>query len=133
MKRSGARKSTTSWIEALKILLRYEPVDESLIASVLERDESTLALLYFHLHFCLIRKSAEWIQGLWETVNERYPGSMIRKDSYVPLAQLGKPLAEARLTLISSCGVHARSDRPLDVCHPFGRIPVPPRALAIAP
>jgi hypothetical protein len=53
--------------------LRYEPVDESLIASVLERDESTLALLYFHLHFCLIRKSAEWIQGLWETVNERYP------------------------------------------------------------
>jgi len=73
MKRSGARKSTTSWIEALKILLRYEPVDESLIASVLERDESTLALLDFHLHFCLIRKSAEWIQGLWETVNERYP------------------------------------------------------------
>ena len=32
--------------------------------------------------------------GLWETINERYPGSMIRKDSYVPLAQLGKPLAE---------------------------------------
>jgi D-proline reductase (dithiol) PrdB len=58
--------------------------------------------------------------GLWETINERYPGSMIRKDSYVPLAQLGKPLAEARLTLISSCGVHARNDRPLDVCHPFG-------------
>jgi len=40
---------------------------------LLERDESTLALLDFHLHFCLIRKSAEWIQGLWETVNERYP------------------------------------------------------------
>ena len=115
MKRSGARKSTTSWIEAVKVLLRYEPVDESLIASVLERDESTQALLYFHLHFCLIRKSAEWIQGLWETVNERYPVSMIRKDRYVPLAQLGKPLAEARLTLISSCGVHARSDRPLAV------------------
>jgi D-proline reductase (dithiol) PrdB len=38
----------------------------------------------------------------------------------VPLPQLGKPLAEARLTLISSCGVHARSDRPLDVCHLFG-------------
>ena len=46
------------------------------------------------MHFCLIRKSREWIQGLWETINERYPGSMIRKDSYVPLAQLGKPLAE---------------------------------------
>jgi D-proline reductase (dithiol) PrdB len=58
--------------------------------------------------------------GLWETINGRYPGSMIRKDSYVRLARLGKPLAEARLTLISSCGVHARNDHPLDVCHPFG-------------
>jgi D-proline reductase (dithiol) PrdB len=58
--------------------------------------------------------------GLWKTINERYPGSMIRKDSYVPLARLRKPLPEARLTLISSCGVHARSDRPLDVCHPLG-------------
>jgi hypothetical protein len=38
----------------------------------------------------------------------------------VPLAQLRKPLAEARRTLISSGGVHARNDRPLDVCHPFG-------------
>jgi len=55
------------------------------------------------------------------------------KGRYVPLARLGKPLAEARLTLISSCGEHARSDRPLDVCHPFGRIPVPSRALALAP
>jgi len=45
---------------------------------------------------------------------------MIRKDSYVPLAQLGKPLTEARLAVISSCGVHARNDRPLDVCHPSG-------------
>ena len=58
--------------------------------------------------------------GLRETINERYPSSMIRRDSYVPLAQLRKPLAEARLTLISSCGVHARSDRQFCVCHPFG-------------
>jgi len=58
--------------------------------------------------------------GLWETINERYPGSMIDKDSFVPLARLQKPLSEARLTLISSCGVHAKSDPPLDVCHPFG-------------
>jgi hypothetical protein len=27
----------------------------------LQQDESTLALLYFHLHFYLIRKSGEWI------------------------------------------------------------------------
>ena len=58
--------------------------------------------------------------GLWHTINERYPGSMIEKDSFVPLAEVRKPLSEARLALISSCGVHARSDRPLDVCHPFG-------------
>jgi hypothetical protein len=57
----GRKEIDKSWTEALKILLRYEPVDENLIANVLERDESTLALLYFHLHFYLIRKSGEWI------------------------------------------------------------------------
>ena len=58
--------------------------------------------------------------GLWHTINERYPGSMIRKERFVLQAHLIKPLAEARLTLISSCGVHSKADRPLDVCHPFG-------------
>src|SRR5580704_3026508 len=58
--------------------------------------------------------------GLWHTINERYPGSMIDKADFVPLAELRKPLSEARLTLISSCGVHSKSDPPLDVCHPFG-------------
>ena len=58
--------------------------------------------------------------GLWRTINERYPGSMIRKESFVPQARLTKPLAESRLALISSCGVHLKADRPLDVCHPFG-------------
>ena len=58
--------------------------------------------------------------GLWRTINERYPGSMIEKGSFVPLAELRTPLSEVRLTLISSCGVHAKSDPPLDVCHPFG-------------
>jgi D-proline reductase (dithiol) PrdB len=58
--------------------------------------------------------------GLWHTINERYPGSMIEKTDLVPLAELRKPLSESRLTLISSCGVHAKSDPPLDVCHPFG-------------
>jgi hypothetical protein len=42
--------------------------------------------------------------GLWQTINERYPGSMIRKESYVRRARLAKPLAECRLTLASSCG-----------------------------
>jgi D-proline reductase (dithiol) PrdB len=58
--------------------------------------------------------------GLWQTINERYPGSMIRKESFVSQASLSKPLAESRLTLISSCGVHCKTDPPLDVCHPFG-------------
>jgi D-proline reductase (dithiol) PrdB len=58
--------------------------------------------------------------GLWQTINERYPGSMIRKESFVPQARLAKPLAASRLTLVSSCGVHLKTDKPLDVCHPFG-------------
>jgi D-proline reductase (dithiol) PrdB len=58
--------------------------------------------------------------GLWHTINARYPGSMITKDTYVPLAPLTKPLDQARLVMISSCGVHRKIDRPLDVCHPFG-------------
>ncbi|MEO6326617.1 MAG: glycine/sarcosine/betaine reductase selenoprotein B family protein [Thermoanaerobaculia bacterium] len=58
--------------------------------------------------------------GLWGTINERYPGSMITKESAVPLARLRKPLSESRLTMISSCGVHLKSEPPLDVCHPFG-------------
>jgi D-proline reductase (dithiol) PrdB len=57
---------------------------------------------------------------LWHTINERYPGSMIRKESFVPQARLGKQLAASRLTLVSSCGVHLKTDQPLDVCHPFG-------------
>jgi D-proline reductase (dithiol) PrdB len=58
--------------------------------------------------------------GLWHTINERYPGSMVRKESFVPQARLGKPMAASRLTLVSSCGVHLKTDQPLDVCHPFG-------------
>jgi len=58
--------------------------------------------------------------GLWQTINERYPGSMIRKESYVGQARLAKPLTECRLTLVSSCGVHLKTEKPLDVCHPFG-------------
>ena len=58
--------------------------------------------------------------GLWHVINERYPGSMIRKSESVPLAKLTKPLQECLLTLISSCGVHLKTDRPMDVCHPLG-------------
>lgn len=57
----GRREIDKSWIEAVKILLKYEPADGELIDTVMQQDESTLALLYFHLHFYLIRKSGEWI------------------------------------------------------------------------
>ncbi len=67
------------------------------------------------------RQTAQQLRpGLWQTINERYPGSMIRKEDAVPLAPLKVPLAAARLTLVSSCGVHLKSEPSLDVCHPFG-------------
>ncbi len=58
--------------------------------------------------------------GLWETVNERYPGSMIRKTDRVPLAPLRKALREARVTFVSSAGVQPRGTLPFDVAHPAG-------------
>ncbi len=57
----GKSEIDKSWIQAIKILLRFEPVDLPFIETVLTQDDSTLALLYFHLHFHLIRKSGEWI------------------------------------------------------------------------
>ena len=57
----GRKEIDKSWIEASKILLKYAPVDQDMIGSVMSAEESTLALLYFHLHFYLIRKSGEWI------------------------------------------------------------------------
>ncbi len=58
--------------------------------------------------------------GLWETVNERYPGSMITKDDVVPLAPLRTPLTQARLTFVSTAGVQPRGTLPFDVVHPVG-------------
>jgi D-proline reductase (dithiol) PrdB len=58
--------------------------------------------------------------GLWATVNERYPGSMISKSGLVPLAHLRKPLAEARLAFVSSAGVQPGGTMPFDVVHPVG-------------
>lgn len=58
--------------------------------------------------------------GLWETVNERYPGSMITKEDYVPLAKLEKPLSESRLTFVSTAGVQPKGTLPFDTVHPIG-------------
>ncbi len=58
--------------------------------------------------------------GLWETVNERYPGSMITKNDAVPLAPLRVPLERARLTFVSTSGVQPKGTLPFDVVHPIG-------------
>jgi D-proline reductase (dithiol) PrdB len=58
--------------------------------------------------------------GLWWTINERYPGSMISKSDFVTLARLAKPLKECSVCFVSSCGVHLKRDRPMDVAHPLG-------------
>ncbi len=50
-------------------------------------------------------KAGQLRTGLWDTVNERYPGSMITKDDVVPLAPLRTPLSQARLTFVSTAGV----------------------------
>jgi len=57
----GRQEIDKSWIEAIKVLLHDGPVDENTINRVMSAEESTLALLYFHLHFYFIRKSGEWI------------------------------------------------------------------------
>ncbi len=58
--------------------------------------------------------------GLWATVNERYPGSMLSKDDLVPLAKLKKPIGESRLTFVSTAGVQLRNSLPFDTSHPVG-------------
>lgn len=58
--------------------------------------------------------------GLWETINERYPGSMITKTDSVPLARLRKFLSETRLTFVSSAGIQPKGTMPFDVVHPVG-------------
>ena len=58
--------------------------------------------------------------GLWDTVNERYPGSMIHKDDVVPLAPLRKPLSECRLAFVSTAGVQPKGTVPFDTVHPVG-------------
>lgn len=58
--------------------------------------------------------------GLWHVVNERYPGSMIRKDDPVDLALLKKPINECRVSFVSTSGVQPRGTMPFDTVHPVG-------------
>ncbi|MEO7658095.1 MAG: glycine/sarcosine/betaine reductase selenoprotein B family protein [Pyrinomonadaceae bacterium] len=58
--------------------------------------------------------------GLWDTVNERYPGSMITKNDLIPLARPLKPLSETRLSFVSTAGVQPKGTMPFDTVHPVG-------------
>ena len=58
--------------------------------------------------------------SLWQTVNDRYPGSMITKNDFIPLAKLSKPLSESRLTFVSTAGVQPKNTMPFDTVHPVG-------------
>ncbi len=58
--------------------------------------------------------------GLWETVNERYPGSMISNSDTVPLAPLKNPLSECRVCFVSTSGVQPKTSLPFDTVHPVG-------------
>jgi D-proline reductase (dithiol) PrdB len=64
--------------------------------------------------------AGEMRQGLWATVNERYPGSMIDKRDYVPLAPVRKPLSECTLAFISTSGTQLKGTLPFDTVHPVG-------------
>jgi D-proline reductase (dithiol) PrdB len=57
---------------------------------------------------------------LWHTINDRYPGSMIEKRDFIPLAPLARPLSQARLTFVSTAGVQPRGSFPFDTAHPIG-------------
>lgn len=58
--------------------------------------------------------------GLWETVNERYPGSMIHHEDYVHLAKLNKPVSDSKVCFVSTAGVQPKNTLPFDTVHPIG-------------
>ena len=58
--------------------------------------------------------------GLWQTVNDRYPGSMISKSDFIRLAKLKKPLNRSRLTFVSTSGTQPKGTLPFDTAHPVG-------------
>ncbi|WP_019416147.1 hypothetical protein [Paenisporosarcina sp. TG20] len=59
---AGSKEINKSWIEALKLLLDSPETDREFIFETLEnKDPETLAHLYFHLHFHLLKRSGEWI------------------------------------------------------------------------
>lgn len=59
---AGRREIDKAWVEALVPLLDVPATDRAFILDTLAtKDAATLAHLFFHLHFYLVRRSGEWI------------------------------------------------------------------------
>lgn len=59
---TGRREIEKAWVEALKLLIDVPPTDRDFILRTIEaQSPATLAHLFFHLHFFLVRRSGEWI------------------------------------------------------------------------
>ena len=58
--------------------------------------------------------------GLWEVVNARYPGSMVSRETTVPLTKPATAITESKLLFLSSSGVQPTGSLPFDVAHPVG-------------
>ncbi len=59
---AGRKEIDKAWVEALKPLLDLPSTDREFILDTLRsRDHATLAHLFFHLHFYLVKHSGEWI------------------------------------------------------------------------
>lgn len=58
----GQHEIDKAWVEALKPLLELPETDRGFILETLKtKDHATLAHLFFHLHFYLVKHSGEWI------------------------------------------------------------------------
>lgn len=59
---AGRHEIDKAWVEALKLLVDVPPTDRELILRIVDSaSPETLAHLFFHLHFVLVRRSGEWI------------------------------------------------------------------------
>ncbi len=58
----GEQEIDKAWIEALKLLLDVPPTDREFIeTTIAQKDASTLAHLFFRLHFYFVARSGEWV------------------------------------------------------------------------
>jgi hypothetical protein len=59
---AGRKEIDKAWVEALKLLLDVPATDREFIGETLKKqDASTLAHLFFYLHFYFVKRSGEWI------------------------------------------------------------------------